>query len=424
MTRFRPVESLKRAWSIPGMGRDMAAIAFMVTAAVVTAVVIMSNLATGLPWQSHSAVHVEFAAVPGVNPEAGSPVTMAGVDVGTITGARPTDHGTAVLDLDLSGTPTIYSNARAVLRPKNPLNEMSVELNPGGPPGHPLGSDDVIPVSQTSRPIQADEVLQHLDGQAQAALTDLLSQSDVALARAPQDLAPGLQATSDTAVALRPVVTALDTRRQRISQLVTAMSQIASALGDNTDRTARLADGTQQTLDALASNDASVRTSLAQLPGLSGSLRDALNRTQGLTRQLNPTLDDLDRASEKLPKALDRLRKTAGPLQDTVDAAAPVVDKARPVVRDLRPLSRNVDDALGDLLPVTHHLQLNTQLVVSYLTEIRAFMYNTKSVFSNGDASGTQIRAHVVAPPGGGVVPQHDGFVPDKSINPHPHGGK
>jgi phospholipid/cholesterol/gamma-HCH transport system substrate-binding protein len=424
MSRFRPVERMKQAWSVPGMGRDTAAIAFMLVAACITAFVIMSSLSTGLPWETHRTVRIEFAAVPGVNPNAGSPVTMAGVDVGTIVGARPTDHGTAVLELRFNNKPVIYSNARAVLRPKNPLNEMSVEVNPGGPPGQPIGDDDVIPASQTSRPVQADEVLQHLDSRAQAALTDLLSQTDVALARAPQDLPAGLNATSDTVVALRPVVTALDTRRQKISELVTAMAQISSALGDNTDRTVRLADSMQTTLGTLATNDGSLRNSLAQLPGLSDSLRDALTKTQHLTRELNPTLDDLDRASEKLPKALHRLRKTAGPLRDTVDAARDAVDRARPVVSDLRPLANDVDRSLDHFLPVTDHLRLNTHLIVSYLTEIRAFMYNTKSVFSNGDASGTQIRAHVVVPPGFGFVPQHSGFVPDKSINPYPHGGK
>jgi phospholipid/cholesterol/gamma-HCH transport system substrate-binding protein len=405
------------------MGRDALAIGFMLVAAGVTAVAIMYNLSSGVPWRQHEGFQFEFAATPGVNADAGSPVTMAGVDVGTVTASEATDHGTAILSLDITGDPKIYANARAVLRPKNPLNEMSVEVNPGGPPARAIGPDDVIPASQTSRPIQADEVLQQLDSRSQAALTDLLAQSDVALARAPQDLPSGLNATTATAVSLRPVVDALRTRRQKISDLVSSLSQIAGALGQNTDRTAQLADGTQHTLAALASNDQNVRATLAQLPGLSDNLRDALTKTQDLTKQLNPTLDDLNRASEDLPDALDRLKKTTGPLGDVVDAAGPVVDKARPVVSDLRPLADNVDDALDDFLPVTHDLQLNTKIITAYLTELRAFMYNTKSVFANGDADGTIIRGHVIVPPGGFVIPQR-AFVPDKKTNPGLHGGK
>jgi phospholipid/cholesterol/gamma-HCH transport system substrate-binding protein len=408
---------------VPGMGRDTSAIAFMLVASAVAAIVIMSNLATGVPWAASKDAKFEFEQIPGVNKAAGSPVTMAGVDVGTITDAELTDHATAVLTLHFTGDRKVYSNARAVLRPKNPLNEMSVEVNPGGPPAAEIGPDQVIPDSQTSRPIQADEVLQHLDTRTQAALTDLLTQTDVALVRAPQDLGPGLSATSDTVTALRPVVEALRTRREHLAQLVSALSRIAGALGTNTDRAAQLADGTQQTLAAVAQNDSAVRSSLAQLPGLSDNLRTALTNTQDLTKQLNPTLDNLNRASDELPKAFDRLKKTTGPLGDTVDALGPALDKAKPVVSDLRPLAENIDDALDDFLPVTHDLQLNTKLIVSYMTELRAFMYNTKSVFANGDSQGSIIRGHVVVPPGGLVVPQHDGFVPSKSVNPDRHGG-
>lgn len=417
MSRFHPVLALRRAMTIPGMGRDLAAIVFMVVVAVATAVAIMVNLSTGLPWAPRKHVNIEFQAVPGVNPAAGSPVTIAGVNVGAITGARATDHGTAVLELELTKIQPIYSNARAVLRPKNPLNEMSVEINPGGPPGHPLGENEVLPASQTMRPIQADEVFQNLDAQAQAALTDLLVQSDVALVRAPADLGPGLDAATNTTVAVRPVVEALQARREKISQLVSAISQIAGALGQNTERTARLADGAQQTLHTLAANDAALRDSLAQLPGLSSGLREAMTNTRDLTDELNPTLDNLDEAADDLPSAIDRLEDTMGPLDDLVDEARPVADHAKDLLHDLRPLSKDVDEALDDFLPVTDHLERHTELITSYLTEINAFVYNTKSVFGAGDAQGPIIRGYVVAPPGGGVFPQ-PGFKPDKNVNP------
>jgi phospholipid/cholesterol/gamma-HCH transport system substrate-binding protein len=296
---------------------------------------------------------------------------------------------------------------------------MSVEINPGGPPAGLLAEGAVIPVSQTERPIQADEALAHLDSRSQAALTDLLTQSDVALARAPQNFAPGVDAATNTLTALRPVVEALQTRRQRISQLVTALSQIAGALGQNTDRTAQLADSSQATLGVLAHNDAALRSSLAQLPGLSGSLRAALTTTQDLTKQLNPTLDDLNRASDDLPKALKRLRKLTGPLNDTVDAARPAIHAARPVVADLRPFVRDADYSLRDIRPVTRDFPTNTNIIDHYLTEIAVFMYNTQGVFGSGDANGGIIRGHLVLPPAGGVIYQHNGFDPTKKqVNP------
>lgn len=398
--KFNLALQWERIRTVPGLGRDVAALTFLVVVGVVAAVVIQANLSPLLPWSTHEVVQAEFQSVPGVNPEAETSVTIAGVKVGRITQARLSDHGTAILSLDLVGDPQIYDNARLVLRPKNVLNEMNVEINPGGPPGHLLRPGEVIPVSQTTRPIQADEVLQNLDPKAQQGLHDMLAESDVALVRAPEQLPGGLNAATDATVHLQPVVQALQTRRANISKLVSALSEISGAVGQNNERTTRLADSTQQTLNALAGNDDALRSSLGQLPGLSDQLRDALSGTQRLTRQLNPTLDNLNDASDELPKAFDKLQDTTDDLSDVVDSAGPALDRARSVVHDLRPFVSDANPALDDLIPSTKMLQRDTGLLTSYLLQFRAFFYNTKSVFGAGDAQGSIIRASLVFPPG------------------------
>jgi phospholipid/cholesterol/gamma-HCH transport system substrate-binding protein len=404
--RFNLALQWERVRTIPGLGRDVAALTFLVVMGLVAAVVIQTQLTPIAPWADHTVIKAEFSSVPGVNPDASTSVTIAGVKVGQITGSELTDHGTALLTLDVEGKPQVYDNARLVLRPKNPLNEMNVEINPGGPPGRLLHSGEIIPVGQTVRPVQADEVLQNLDTKAQQGLHDMLAESDVALARAPQELPGGLTAVTDTTVHLQPVVQALQTRRDKISQLVSALSEIAGAVGQNNERTTQLADSTQQTLDALSANDGALRSSLEQMPGLSDELRNALTSTQRLTKQLNPTLDNLKDASDKLPKALDRLQDTTDNVGDVVDSAGPALDRAKSVVGDLRPFVSDANDALEDLLPATDKLDRDTALLTSYLPQFAAFFYNTKSVFGAGDSQGTIIRGHVVAPPGYFVVPQ------------------
>jgi phospholipid/cholesterol/gamma-HCH transport system substrate-binding protein len=402
----------ERIRTVPGLGRDVGALTFLIVVGVVAAVVIQSQLSPLLPWSDHEVIHAEFSAAPAVNPQAETSVTIAGVKVGKITEANLSNHGTAILSLDLTGHPQIYDNARMVLRPKNILNEISVEINPGGPPGHLLREGEVIPAAQTERPIQADEVLHHLDTKAQQGLHDMLAESDVALARAPEQLPGGLNAATATTVHLQPVVQALQTRREKIGELVSALSQISGAVGQDNARTTQLADSTQQTLDALASNDAALRLSLQQLPGVSDQLRNALSGTQRLTKQLNPTLDDLDAASDDLPKALDKLQDTTDNLSDVVDSAGPALDRAKPVVHDLRPFVSDANPALSDLVPTTKLLQRDTGLLTSYLLQFRAFFYNTKSVFGAGDSQGSIIRAQVVFPPGTG-----EGFLSPKGPN-------
>ncbi|MCW2754432.1 MAG: Mammalian cell entry related domain protein [Marmoricola sp.] len=399
--------------TVPGLGRDVTAVVLMLVVGLIATVAIKSNLGGTYPWSASTIVRAEFSQVPGLNPQSKTAVTIAGVTVGTVTHTEATDHNTAIITMKLDGSYTFYGNARAVLRPKNPLDEMQIELNQGSPAAAPLASSTPIPVSQTERPVQADDILDHLDARSQQAMTDLMVESDAALTHAPTQLAGGLSQTSATLDALEPVVKALQTRRAKIAQLVTALSEISSAVGQNDQRVTRLAGATEQTLSVLAANDGALRQSINQLPGLSTQLRDTLTSTQALTTQLNPTLVSLNNASGALPPALERFRSTLVNLGKTVDAARPVLDKAVPVIADLRPTVANARTALGTLSSVTGALNADTQTVMSYLTDIKAFVYNTTSVFGAGDANGSIIRGHLMVPlPGGGVLPNPLSNVP------------
>lgn len=396
----------ERIKTVPGLGRDVTALAVLMVLGVVAAAIIKSYLGGTTPWSDSTLVKAEFAEVPGLNPSAQTSVTMAGVRVGKVTTAKASDDGSAVVTMKLEGEYDVYRDARAVLRPNNPLNEMQVEINPGSPSAGRLQDGEAIPVSQTARPVQADEILEHLDERSQLALTDLLVESDVALARAPQNLPQGLGATNDTLQAVQPVAEALRTRREKIAALVSALSDISAAVGRNDERIGRLADATQATLAVLADSDQALRASLKELPGLTGDLRAALNSTQALTEELDPTLDNLRSASDTLPGSLKRFRSTVGNLGKTLDAAKPVLDKARPVVADLRPLVADVTTSLHDIEKITSPLPDDTRTVMNYLTALKAFVYNTSSVFGAGDANGGLIRGHLIVPlPGAGVLP-------------------
>jgi phospholipid/cholesterol/gamma-HCH transport system substrate-binding protein len=397
---------LERLKTVPGLGRDVSALAVLMVVGVLAAAIIKSYLGGAAPWSDQTTVKAEFEQVPGLNPASKSSVTMAGVRVGSVTGASAGEDGTAVITMTLDGKYDVYRDARAVLRPKNPLNEMQVELNPGTRSAGRLGESDPIPLSQTARPVQADEILDHLDERSQLAMTDLLLESDVALARAPQNLPDGLAATNRTLTSLQPVVEELQTRRAKIATLVSALSDVTAAVGENDERVGRLATATQSTLSVLAQSDGALRASLEQMPGLTGDLRQAMTSTRALTTQLDPTLDNLHRASDVLPGSLERFRSTVRNLGKTLESAQPVLDKARTVLADLRPLVANANRSLGSIERITSPLGQDTRTVMSYLSDIQAFVYNTSSVFGAGDANGSIIRGHLVVPlPAGGVLP-------------------
>jgi phospholipid/cholesterol/gamma-HCH transport system substrate-binding protein len=394
--------------SVPGVGRNAAVAALSVLIALAAGGYMMSK-ASFVPPFGRQIIRAEFSSVPGTNVAITHKVTIAGVEVGTITATEATHQGTAILDMNIGSQYKIYNNARAVLTTINPLNEMYIELAPGGPPAPVLPDSGLIPIGQTSQPVQADNVLDHLDQRSQHALTALLADSTVALARAPQQLPAGIDATDKTVIDLKPVAEKLQSRRELLRDLVSALSQIATAAGGNQQRIVQLANSTQQALGVLADNDQQLQDSLDQLPGLNDQLRHALGSTQDLTRQLNPTLRDLSAASHDLPPALQDATDTAEQLGHTVHTAEPLVADARPVVADLRPFVSDLNDALGDTIPITHALKRSTGLLTSYLNDATAFVFNTSSVFGIKDGQSGFIRAYLTepAPDFGSLSGQH-----------------
>ncbi len=417
MTRHaKRKHSLGRTWqrmrTVPGLGRDVTALAVVIVMGVAAGGTILSSEDVHWPWQGRRfTVRVEFTDAVAINPDKSQQVLIAGVPVGAITGSTPTAKGTSLVTLSIDEGHPVYSNARVVLRPKNPLNEMYVALNPGGPPGTALPEGGIIPASQTQSPVTPEGVFDHLDDRTRTALTTLLAESDIALADAPRQLPQGLDATDRTLAGLRPVVEALQTRRTKIQQLVTAISQISTAAGGNDTRLAGLLDSTQQTLDTLSHRDGDLAATLKQLPGFTGDLRNAMTNTTTLADQLNPVLDNLKTASGGLPPTLSALSKTVGLLDSTVRSAAPVVRKAGPVVTELRPIVGDVSVSLDELKPLTSRLDYATTRLVPFMDGLQAFVYNTASLFSartsTGGAGRGQLEIVVTQPLGDtGCTPQ------------------
>lgn len=406
----QPKESrLAHTWNSikaePGFIRNLVVIFLALIVAVLSGAWMVGN-ASFIPPFGRKTIYVEFAEAPATQPATTHKVQIAGVPIGQIVGSRVTPDGHAKLELNIGSQYKIYRNARAVLTSINALNEMYIELNPGGPPAEEMKENDTIPVGQTERPIQPDEILQHLDVRAQNGIRAMLAESTVALANAPAQLPPGFRQADVTLQTLRPVMEQLKTRRETLAQLVTGLSRIASAVGGNQDRITHLASSAERAFGTLAANDRQLQATLAELPGLSDQLRSSLSATQYLTRELNPTLDDLEDAKDDLPRALDKTRDTADQLRDTMHVAKDFVREARPVVHDLRPYVHDLDDALEDLRPATRHLGDSVWKAVNYLDDLNAFVYNTSSTFGPADAQGSMIRAELAAPlPDAGQIP-------------------
>jgi phospholipid/cholesterol/gamma-HCH transport system substrate-binding protein len=392
VNRNRFARGWERARTVPGLGRDVTAIVALILAGLLVAGVILAKQRVHWPWQDEVILKADFRSVPAISPGNGQEVRIAGVTVGRITEAEVTDDGRARLTLSLDPGHPVYKDTHMVLRPKTPLNDMYVEMSQGTEQAGELKDGSVIPVDQTSNPVQIDEVLGHLDESTRAALTSLLGESDIALANAATDLPKGLDAADNVLGTFQPVVKAMAQRRESIAFLVTALQQIASAVGKDDERLQHLVTSLATTLTTLAGHDDDVRAALSALPGASDQLREATSAVTGLSAELDPALVNLRKASGELPSALESLGDVAREVEDTAIRARPVVEQLRPVVADLRPFVNALQPTLSDVVPIAARLDRGTQVLVSRFVDLQAFVYNTASFVSLQDANGGVLR--------------------------------
>ena len=89
-----------------------------------------------------------------------SPVRIAGVNVGEVTGVEAEgDAVTVTFSVDEDGQP-IHDDAEAEIRPRLFLEgNWFIDLRPGSPSAPELSDGDTIPVTRTSTAVQLDEVL-------------------------------------------------------------------------------------------------------------------------------------------------------------------------------------------------------------------------------------------------------------------------
>jgi phospholipid/cholesterol/gamma-HCH transport system substrate-binding protein len=343
-----------------------------VIALVVIVVLVFLGWTKDIPFTSPYEVNAVFQSANSIRP--GSPVRIAGVDVGKVkevTADEDTDAAVVVLQIDDDGLP-LHEDATAKIRPRIFLEgNFFVDLKPGSPSAPELEDGGTIKVTQTATPVQLDQVLTSLQSDTRQDLKDVLSVLAVALTSEPtaaEDRAADPLARGETAA--ESFNDAYDDipEAERTTAIV-----LDSLLGTEPGRDlSRLIDGTARTTGALIRNENALRglitnfnTTMAAFAAESGNLRRSV-------RELPLTLATTNRALAALNEAFPPTRAWSREILPgvretpaTIAAALPWIAQARPlmgpnelggVAKELAPasqdLARLTDRAL-DLLPQT-----------------------------------------------------------------------
>jgi phospholipid/cholesterol/gamma-HCH transport system substrate-binding protein len=252
----------------------------------------------------------------------GSPVRIAGVDVGTVTGIEPGPGTTQVVKMTLSKSARpLHADATAKIRPRVFLEGgYFVELHAGSPRAPELKGRGPIPLPQTAVPVQLHQVLGAFDRPTRAGFQGTVAEMARALdgggaeglRRTLPPLAPALRDGARLAEAAR------GTRAGDLARLVGSGARVTGVLAARSCDLADTVTALNRTAAALAADDAALAATVREL--------------DGVLVQAPPALAALDRA-------LPPLERFAAALRPGLRVAPGVLDRTAAVLVQLDALA-------------------------------------------------------------------------------------
>ncbi len=160
--------------------RDFVAIFVLLVTAIVTTGIILASQTTLLPsWvpfigDDKFELKAEFSSAQAVTPGQGQTVTIAGINVGQVSGSE-LDSGRAIvtMQVDHKYAELIHPDATLLLRPRTGLQDMTIEVDPGTD-GEPVEEGTTLPLASSQPNVQPDQIFASLDGDTRSFLQLLL----------------------------------------------------------------------------------------------------------------------------------------------------------------------------------------------------------------------------------------------------------
>ncbi len=286
-------------------------------------------------------IKAAFRDTAGIKPH--SPVRIAGVEVGEVTGVKHTSPGSqsAVVSMAIrdAGRP-VRADAAAKIRPRIFLEgNFFVDLVPGSRGARELGDGDTIPASRTTTPVQFDQVLSALKADTRNDLATVFDEvstaKDAGGAKAFNDsLKYQPAAYKFTAIVSQAL---LGKRPGDLGDWVRDQGVVAGAADASPQKLRSLVVDFNATTQALADRESALTTAVGELP-----------RT---LRAASPALDELRAAFPDVRRFARGARPGVRSLGPTVDATLPFAKQLRGLVQpaELRGLARQLHSATPPL---------------------------------------------------------------------------
>jgi phospholipid/cholesterol/gamma-HCH transport system substrate-binding protein len=336
----------------------------------------------------------------------GNQVLIGGSPVGSVDDVKLTDNGQAQVDISVNRP--LHQGTTAIIRATSlsGIANRYISIQPGPDNSPELGNDAIIAETDTTSPVDLDQLFNTFRGPERQALRNVIQGSATVYAGKGPQANQTYKYLSPSLVATDRLLQELDRDEGTLTNFIVNGASVVSSLAERRADLSALTQNANEALGAVANQNRSFDQALVALPG---TLRQA-NTT---FHNLRPALDDLNvlvnaskPATKNLPTFLRNLK--------------PVTTRSVPVFKDLsravnlKGKSNDLADATGDLsalenraaeaIPITvkamQDSQPNLQFLRPYIPDLTAAIAHLNQVAGYYDADAHYLR---VAPVGLGV---------------------
>ena len=269
----------------------------------------------------------------------GNLVEVAGVKAGTVQGIAITPDGQARIKMSIDGGyKPLPLGTKAVIRMASltGIANRYVELEmPGGPKGRTIPNGGLIDSTQTTTPVDLDQLFNTLDPPTRKALQGFFKGS----------AAQFQNVTEQANIGFHYLNPALSTSSRLFNELNRDTPVLEHFIGDS----AHLVTAVAQKRDDLSALVANLNTTTHAIGSEKASLADAIGRLPDFMRQANTTFVNV--------------RSTLDEVNPLVNASKPVAKKLKPFLDQLQPLARDARPTVAGLNTVIARSGADNDLV-------------------------------------------------------------
>ncbi|MEA2425962.1 MAG: phospholipid/cholesterol/gamma-HCH transport system substrate-binding protein, partial [Thermoleophilaceae bacterium] len=346
---------------------------FAVGAILIVVVVIVTyfGFTKHVPFTHGYRLNAVFATSNNLKPN--SPVRIAGVNVGKVKKIeRYKDSNMAVVQMEITdaGLP-IHKDATVKIRPRIFLEgNFFVDLHPGTPSAPTLDDNDhPLPMTQTSSPVQLDQILTALQSNPRSDLQSLLINLGDTLTQNPsaqggtQAQIDAFNSTQDPDVKNKSAAESLQNSYTYSADALRNASIINQAtLGLEPDDLSKLLKGLQLTSAGLGRNESQLQGLITNFNTTMAAFASEQDNLRTTIRELPPTLVQANRAFDALNASFPPTREFATAILPGVRETAPTIAASFPWIAQVQQLVG--PDELGGLVKQLKPLTADTASLI------------------------------------------------------------